>query len=122
MYLPGSEELSAESLVERFGLVDQVRIEDLGHSSGGRPIPLLSFGEGPQSALIVGAPHRNEPTGCSYSHLSPVPLPAATDLQIRAVLTTARLLSVRRADQPTFTARPTATSDTGSGTQFGNVH
>jgi len=56
--------LAAEALVERFGLAGRVRVRQLGFSRAGRPIPLLSVGDGPNSALIVGAPHPNEPTGC----------------------------------------------------------
>ena len=83
MYLPTPEELSASSLVQRFGLDGRVQIEHLGHSRAGRPIPLLSFGEGPQSALIVGAPHPNEPTGCltilrMLAHLAASPNFAST--------------------------------------------
>lgn len=40
------------------------RVERLGQSAQGRPIDLVSIGDGPRSALIVGAPHPNEPIGC----------------------------------------------------------
>lgn len=40
------------------------RVERLGQSAGGRPIDLVSIGNGPRAALIVGAPHPNEPIGC----------------------------------------------------------
>lgn len=56
--------LAAEALVDRFALAGRVRVRHLGFSRAGRPIPLLSVGEGANSALIVGAPHPNEPTGC----------------------------------------------------------
>jgi len=39
-------------------------VERLGQSQGGRPIELVTIGSGPRSALIVGAPHPNEPIGC----------------------------------------------------------
>lgn len=41
-----------------------VEVRLLGYSSGGRPIELISIGDGPDSALVVGAPHPNEPLGC----------------------------------------------------------
>lgn len=62
--LPGPEELTAHAIVHTLGLAGKVRIEELGRSRTGRPIPLISVGEGPLSALVVGAPHPNEPTGC----------------------------------------------------------
>lgn len=84
MYLPAPQELSAPSLVRRFGLDGRARIEQLGHSRAGRPIPLLSLGEGPRSALIIGAPHPNEPTGCltilrMLAHLAGAPFDEAPD-------------------------------------------
>lgn len=62
--LPGPEELTGEAIVRRLGACDGVRVEQLGHSRTGRPIPLITVGEGSLSALVVGAPHPNEPTGC----------------------------------------------------------
>ena len=41
-----------------------VSVRPLGQSSGGRAIDLVSIGSGSRSALIVGAPHPNEPIGC----------------------------------------------------------
>lgn len=40
------------------------RVELLGHSANGKPIELVSIGSGERSALVVGAPHPNEPIGC----------------------------------------------------------
>lgn len=40
------------------------QVRRLGHSGQGRPIDLISIGNGERSALIVGAPHPNEPIGC----------------------------------------------------------
>lgn len=40
------------------------QVQRLGHSGQGRPIDLISIGSGERSALIVGAPHPNEPIGC----------------------------------------------------------
>lgn len=40
------------------------QVELLGHSANGKPIELISVGSGERSALIVGAPHPNEPIGC----------------------------------------------------------
>lgn len=56
--------LAADAIIDRLGLAGRVRVRHLGTSRAGRPIPLLSFGEGEASALIVGAPHPNEPIGC----------------------------------------------------------
>jgi hypothetical protein len=61
---PLAEELSASRLVDEMGLVGLARIENLGFSRNGRSIDLISVGDGPRAALIVGAPHPNEPTGC----------------------------------------------------------
>lgn len=44
---------------------DRVEIRPLGTSAQGRPIDLVSIGEGPRSALLVGTPHPNEPIGCA---------------------------------------------------------
>jgi hypothetical protein len=62
--IPTADELAAAPLVERCGLGKLARIERLGRSRGGREIDLISIGAGPRSALIVGAPHPNEPIGC----------------------------------------------------------
>jgi hypothetical protein len=37
----------------------------MGSSHEGRPIDLISIGRGARAALIVGAPHANEPIGCA---------------------------------------------------------
>src|SRR5579871_2943392 len=41
----------------------RVRITSLGCSRLGRPIEMISIGSGDRDALIVGAPHPNEPAG-----------------------------------------------------------
>jgi hypothetical protein len=41
----------------------QVRITPVGVSRLGRPIEMISLGEGDREALIVGVPHANEPAG-----------------------------------------------------------
>lgn len=61
---PLADELSASVLSAGLGLTGLVRVENLGTSRAGRPIDLISVGDGPRAALIVGAPHPNEPTGC----------------------------------------------------------
>lgn len=43
----------------------RVAVTPLGRSRSGHPISLVSLGEGPRSALVVGAPHPNEPVGCA---------------------------------------------------------
>ena len=57
------EELRASShaLVAEFP--DVARLEDVGRSAEGRPIELLTIGDGPRSVLLVGVPHPNEPIG-----------------------------------------------------------
>ncbi len=57
------EELRASShaLVAEFPAV--ARLEDVGRSAEGRPIELLTIGNGPRSVLLVGVPHPNEPIG-----------------------------------------------------------
>jgi hypothetical protein len=59
-----ADSLAADAIIDRLGLAGRVQVRHLGTSRDGRPIPLLSVGEGQKSALIVGAPHPNEPTGC----------------------------------------------------------
>lgn len=59
-----ADNLAADVIIQRLGLAGRVQVRQLGMSRTGRPIPLLSIGEGENSALIVGAPHPNEPTGC----------------------------------------------------------
>jgi hypothetical protein len=39
------------------------RLRDVGRSSDGEPIPVLTIDGGPRSALLVGCPHPNEPIG-----------------------------------------------------------
>ncbi|GBF96102.1 hypothetical protein Rsub_08978 [Raphidocelis subcapitata] len=43
----------------------RVEVTPLGRSRSGHPISLVSLGDGPRSALVVGAPHPNEPVGCA---------------------------------------------------------
>lgn len=62
--LPGPEDLETDAILSLLGCADRVGVECLGMSRAGRRIPLLTIGDGPSSALIVGAPHPNEPTGC----------------------------------------------------------
>ncbi|VEB39967.1 Zinc carboxypeptidase [Chromobacterium violaceum] len=47
-----------------------VDITQVGVSGQGEPIEMISIGDGPMSALFVGAPHPNEPIGClAIEHL-----------------------------------------------------
>ena len=62
--IPTADELQARDIVDRLGLTSRARVEQLGLSGNGRSIDMISVGEGDRSALIVGAPHPNEPTGC----------------------------------------------------------
>jgi hypothetical protein len=43
---------------------DLIDVRTVGHSRAGEPIEMLSIGAGPLSALLIGAPHPNEPIGC----------------------------------------------------------
>ncbi|MBY8821893.1 M14 family zinc carboxypeptidase [Sphingomonas colocasiae] len=58
------EALAAMIRPELTVLGGAVQVERLGESGQGRPIDLISIGNGERSALIVGAPHPNEPIGC----------------------------------------------------------
>lgn len=55
------EELEAGT--RRVAADPRVRITPLGVSRLGRPIEMISLGEGDRDALIVGVPHPNEPAG-----------------------------------------------------------
>jgi hypothetical protein len=57
------EELHQSSvrLVEEFPQL--ARLQVIGSSTEGRPIELLTIGNGPKAALFLGAPHPNEPIG-----------------------------------------------------------
>jgi len=63
--LPLSGDLDGHALVRRIGLAGAARVNRLGLSRMGRPIDLISVGSGARAALIVGAPHANEPIGCA---------------------------------------------------------
>jgi hypothetical protein len=62
--LADSARLSAMMAPSLAALGPLARVERLGTSEQGRPIDLISIGSGARSALIVGAPHPNEPVGC----------------------------------------------------------
>lgn len=55
------EELEAST--RRIATDPRVRITPVGVSRSGRPIEMISLGEGDRDALIVGVPHANEPAG-----------------------------------------------------------
>ncbi|MFG3049383.1 M14 family zinc carboxypeptidase [Kitasatospora sp. NPDC048239] len=42
---------------------DRCRVREVGRSRAGRPLVLVSVGEGPGGVLVVGGPHPNEPVG-----------------------------------------------------------
>lgn len=65
LQLPLSSDLDGHSLVRSVGATDFARVERLGVSRAGRGIDLISVGSGPRAALLVGAPHANEPIGCA---------------------------------------------------------
>lgn len=43
-------------------------LREVGHSTDGEPIPMLSIGIGPKSALLYACPHPNEPIGAMLVH------------------------------------------------------
>ena len=63
--LPLAADLDGYKLVRRLAIADVAVVERLGSSHEGRPIDLISIGRGSRAALIVGAPHANEPIGCA---------------------------------------------------------
>lgn len=63
--LPMAAALDGHTLLRRLAISDVARVERLGLSREGRPIDLISVGRGGRAALIVGAPHANEPIGCA---------------------------------------------------------
>ncbi|MBS0421349.1 MAG: hypothetical protein JSR66_26815 [Proteobacteria bacterium] len=65
LQLPLSADLDGHTLVRSVGAAGFARVERLGVSRTGRGIDLISVGRGPRAALIVGAPHSNEPIGCA---------------------------------------------------------
>jgi len=52
---------SARAAVTRHAGLASCR--DIGRSSDGEPIPMVTIGSGPKSALLVACPHPNEPIG-----------------------------------------------------------
>ena len=52
---------SSLQLVEEFPDIAQLR--EIGRSTDGRPIEMLTIGQGSQTALLFGVPHPNEPIG-----------------------------------------------------------
>lgn len=63
--LPPAADLDGHALLRRLAIADVAKVERLGSSREGRPIDLISVGRGSRAALIVGAPHANEPIGCA---------------------------------------------------------
>lgn len=63
-FLPDGPRLAALLRPHLAALGRAARVERLGESRGGRPIDLITIGQGARSVLIVGAPHPNEPIGC----------------------------------------------------------
>jgi hypothetical protein len=61
--LPDAEEIR-DAVYAMAALSKAVSIREIGASAEGRSIQLVEVGDGPRSALIVGAPHPNEPIGC----------------------------------------------------------
>jgi hypothetical protein len=57
------EELTASSRALADDHPALVRLETVGTSKEGRPIELLTIGEGQKQALLLGVPHPNEPIG-----------------------------------------------------------
>jgi Zinc carboxypeptidase len=62
--LPDGEEMRERIRVLVGKSAGLVTFRQIGTSEGGRPIDLVELGNGSKSALLVGAPHPNEPIGC----------------------------------------------------------
>lgn len=62
--LPLAADLTSDRILASLGLGRFASVTPLGHTAGGRPIEMISVGDGGRSALLVGAPHPNEPIGC----------------------------------------------------------
>lgn len=63
--LPTVAEMEAHTRALAAAYPKLVETQVLGTSRNSRPIELISIGKGEKSALIVGAPHPNEPIGCA---------------------------------------------------------
>lgn len=63
--LPTIAEMEAHTRALAAAFPELVETRVLGTSRMGRPIELVSIGSGSKSALMVGAPHPNEPIGCA---------------------------------------------------------
>lgn len=61
---PNYEMLQARTREQQRLASRLLEVQPLGQSRSGREIELISIGAGPCSALVVGAPHPNEPIGC----------------------------------------------------------
>ena len=61
---PTLEEMDASTARLEVEFPDLVRRTPLGHTTEGRPLELLTIVGGARAALVVGAPHPNEPIGC----------------------------------------------------------
>ena len=66
----GMDALRRQTVVTANLYPDLVTVREVGRSSAGEPIEMISIGDGPKSALLIGAPHANEPIGClAIEHL-----------------------------------------------------
>lgn len=54
-----------EASTQRMAEDPRVEVRTIGHSRLGRPIRMISLGTGTRNALLVGAPHPNEPAGAA---------------------------------------------------------
>lgn len=62
--IPRMDDLVARTHALAVAYPDLISVETVGRSAGGEPIEMIAVGSGPRSALLVGAPHPNEPIGC----------------------------------------------------------
>jgi hypothetical protein len=54
-----------EASTQRMAADPRLQVRTVGHSRLGRPIQMISLGIGTRNALLVGAPHPNEPAGAA---------------------------------------------------------
>jgi hypothetical protein len=62
--IPTMDEMTAHSHAVAEAHPGLVEIRTVGRSRSGEAIEMISIGEGPHDALLVGAPHPNEAIGC----------------------------------------------------------
>ncbi|KUZ67540.1 zinc carboxypeptidase [Burkholderia ubonensis] len=62
--IPTFRQMVRNTMATALRYPDLATVTRVGVSGQGEPIDMISIGDGPMSALFVGAPHPNEPVGC----------------------------------------------------------